>query len=205
MNLNSRLVSAFVLWGVTLSGCSLTKPQPAVHHYALTVTIPEASASTAKASLIVRPFAAADPYNQERLVYRSSAYQVDFYNYHRWAASPSEQITDWTRRYLAGSDLFAKVFPSTDGSADLELSGKIRQIEEVDHEQAWEAVLSIDFWLTRAGQHSPFWFQSYTATRQTIKRNPEAVAEALSRNLEDILGRLTSDLALVVAAPPRPG
>jgi ABC-type uncharacterized transport system auxiliary subunit len=204
MNSNTRLVSAFVLWGITLSSCSLTKPQPAVHHYTLTVTIPEAAAGTAKNSLIVRPFAAADPYNQERLIYRSSAYQVDFYNYHRWAASPSEQVTDWTRRYLAESGLFARVFPSTDGNADVELSGKIRQLEEVDHEQTWDATLSIDFWLTRPGQHSPFWFQSYTATRRAAKRNPEAVAEALSHNLEDILGRLTSDLAPVVVALPRP-
>jgi uncharacterized lipoprotein YmbA len=203
MSFNTRVVSAFVLWGMTLSSCSLTKPQPPVHHYTLTVTLPEMAAATAQTSLIVRPLAAADPYNQERIVYRSSAYQVDFYNYHRWAASPSEQITDWTRRYLAGAGLFAKVFPSTDGSADLELGGKIRQIEEVDQEQTWDATLSIDFWLTRSGQHSPFWFQSYTATRRTTKRNPEAVAEALSRNLEDILGRLTSDLAPVVAALPK--
>ena len=81
--LYARLVLALVLWSSGLSGCSLTKPQPAVHHYTLTVTVPEAAASTARTSLIVRPFAAADPYNQERLVYRSSAYQVDFYNYHR--------------------------------------------------------------------------------------------------------------------------
>ena len=187
-----------------LSGCglSLTKPQPEVRHYALTLTLPEVSPDTAKLSLVVRPFTASDPYNQERMVYRSSPYQLDFYNYHRWAASPAEQVTDWTRRYLAAAGLFAKVFPTSDGSADLTLGGKIQQIEEVDHEQTWEAVLSIDFWLTRADQRSPFWFQSYTATRQAAKRNPQAIAEALSRNLEDLLARLTADLTSVVAAQP---
>jgi hypothetical protein len=113
-------------------------------------------------------------------------------------------VTDWTRRYLRGTGLFAKVFPTPEGNADLALSGVIRQVEEVDHEQTWEAVLSIDFWLARADQRSPFWFRSYTATQQAAKRNPEAIAEAMSHNLEDILGRLTADLAPVVATPPPP-
>lgn len=193
-----------VLWGVLFGGCSLTRPRPEVRHYALALDVPEAQPGAAKTSLVVRPFTAHDPYNQERLVYRSSPYQLGFYNYHRWAASPAEQVTDWTRRYLAGTGVFAKVFPTSDGSADLALGGRVRQIEEVDHVQSWEAILSIDFWLTRSDQRSPMWFQSYTAAQQAEKRNPEAVAEALSRNLKEILGRLTADLRSVVAALPGP-
>jgi ABC-type uncharacterized transport system auxiliary subunit len=182
----------------------LTQPQPEVRHYALTLTVPEVSSGTATLSLIVSPFNARDPYNQNLMIYRSSPYRLDFYNYHRWAAAPAELVTDWTRRYLRGSGLFAKVFPTAEGDADLTLGGVIHQFEEVDHEQNWEAVSSIDFWLTRADQRSPFWFQSYTATRQAEKRNPEAIAEAMSHNLDDILERLTHDLVAVVAAPPSP-
>jgi ABC-type uncharacterized transport system auxiliary subunit len=192
-----------MVWGlavgsVLLHGCSLTKTRPDVHYYALVLTVPEAPTQTTKLSLIVRPFFARDPYNQERLVYRASPYQLDFYHYHRWAASPAEQVTDWTRRYLRGSGLFTRVFPTADGNADLAVGGVIRQIEEVDHAQSWEAVLSIDFWLARADQRSPLWFQAYTATQRSAKRNPAAVAEAMSRNLENILGQLVADLAPVV-------
>jgi ABC-type uncharacterized transport system auxiliary subunit len=200
MGINTWLLWGLAVWGVVLGSCSLTKPRPEVRHYALTLNIPEVPPGAAKASLIVRPFIARSPYGQERIVYRSSSYTLDFYNYHRWAASPAELVTDWTRRYLRGSGLFTQVFPTTDGNAELELGGVIRQFEEVDHDQTWEAVLNIDFWLTRADQRSPFWFQSYTATQQATKRNPEAIAEAMSRNLENILGRLTTDLAPVVAA-----
>lgn len=202
MNRDMRLLWGLVVWSVALSGCSLTKPRPEVRHYALALTVPEVPASAATTSLVVRPFTARDPYNQERMVYRSSPYQLDFSNYHRWAAAPAEQVTDWTRRYVRGAGLFAKVFPTPEGNADLALGGVIRQIEEVDHEQTWEAVLSIDFWLARADQRSPFWFQSYTATQQAAKRNPEAIAEAMSRNLENLLARLLADLAPIVATPP---
>jgi ABC-type uncharacterized transport system auxiliary subunit len=204
MSTGTRLLWGLALWSVLLGGCSLTKPRPEVRHYALALTVPEVPSGTVKLSLIVSPFTARDPYGQDLMVYRASPYRLDFYNYHRWAAAPAELVTDWTRRYLRGAGLFAKVFPADEGNADWILGGVIHQFAEVDHEQSWEAALAIDFWLTRADQRSPLWFQSYTATQRAEKRNPEAIAEAMSRNLENILARLTADLAPVVTAPPPP-
>jgi len=198
MNTPLRRLWQVVAWGLIVGGCSLTKPRPEVHHYTLALTLPAVQSASAKASLQVRPFSAPDPYIQDRLVYRSSPYQLDFYNSHRWASSPAEQVTDWTRRYLRGAGLFATVSPTTEGAADFVLSGRVRQFDEVDHEQTWEAVLSMDFWLTQGLNRSPIWFQSYTTSQPAEKRNPAAVAEAMSRNLENILGRLVTDLAPVV-------
>jgi uncharacterized lipoprotein YmbA len=194
----------WLLWGLTVwtilcsTGCAMVRPRPEVHYYALQLTLLGESSGAGRASLVVRPFNAQDPYDQQRIVYRSSPYVVDFYRYHRWAASPAHQVTDWTRRYLRQVGLFAKVFPSADTDADLTLSGRIQQFEEVDQNDVWQAVLSIDIWLERHGRDSPLWFQSYTATQEATKRNPEAVAEAMSRSLEDILARLVSDLRPVV-------
>lgn len=190
---------------LSLPGCSLTQPPPAVQHYVLRPAVPEEipqSAVHKRHTLLVHAFTAHDPYDQQRLVYRSSPYQLDFYAYHRWAASPAEQITDWTRQYLRKTGLFATVFPTSEGSPetiDMVLGGTIRHIEEIDHDQTWQAALSIDVWLTRPPQRTPFWFESYSATRQAAKRNPAAIAEAMSRNLETILQQLSTDLMPVVA------
>lgn len=202
MNTTGWLLGGFVVWSLVLNGCSLTKPRPEVRHYALTLNVPEVPPDSGATSLVVRLFSAHDPYTQERIVYRSSPYALDFYNYHRWAASPAEMVTDWTRRSLSGTGLFAKVLPTSDGNADLALGGVIRQFEEIDQDQTWEAALSIDFWLTRTDHRSPFWSQSYTATQRATKRNPEAIAAAMSHNLEEILQRLTADLAPIVATLP---
>ena len=200
-----RWIRTVAVGSMFICGCSLTKPRPEVHHYTLMVTVPTATTQkTAKTTLVVRPFSAAEPYNQERLVYRTSPYELDFYNYHRWAASPVQQVTDWTRQYLRGASLFAKVYPTGEGIADFALGGKIRQFDEIDKDQSWDATLSIDFWLTGIDHRKPLWSRSYTATRQTERRNPTAVAEAMSRNLEDILGRLVADLAPVVAGKTGP-
>jgi ABC-type uncharacterized transport system auxiliary subunit len=203
--MNMGWIRTVAVGSMLICGCSLTKPRPAVHHYTLTLTtIPEAATQATKSTLVVRPFSANEPYNQERLAYRTSPYQLDFYSYHRWAALPAEQVADWTRRYLRDSALFARVYPTGEGIADFALGGRIRQFDEIDNAQSWDATLSLDFWLTGVDQRKPLWSQSYVATQQTAKRNPAAVAEAMSRNLEIILGRLVGDLAPVVAASPGP-
>ncbi|MGH8007348.1 MAG: ABC-type transport auxiliary lipoprotein family protein, partial [Candidatus Binatia bacterium] len=184
------LLGGFIVWGLVLSGCSLTKPRPEVRHYALALNVPQVPSGAGTTPLVVRLFSAHDPYTQERIVYRTSPFALDFYNYHRWAASPAEMVTDWTRRYLRGTGLFANVLPTSDGNADVALGAVIRQFEEIDQGQTWEATLSVDFWLTQTDQRSPFWSQSYTATQPAARRNPEAIAAAMSRNLENILEQL---------------
>ncbi len=198
----ARLLLGAAVWSITAAGCSLTTPQPAIHHYALALQLPAPAASMAKTSLVIHPLTARDPYDQERMVYRTSPYAFDLYNSHRWASSPAEQVTHWTRRYLQTTGLFSQVFPTTDSVADVVLGGVIRQCEELDHDTTWEAALSIDFWLTRGDERSPFWFRSYTSTTPASRRNPEAIAEAMSRGLADILQRLTTDISPIVNSSP---
>lgn len=197
MNMRMWLAWGMLVWSISLTACGVTRSRPEVHHYTLTLAVPNTSVGQ-QVSLVVRPIGARDPYDQERLVYRSSAYAFDLYNYHRWASPPGEQVTTWTRRYLRGSGLFTQVFPNSDATADFVLDGTVQQFEEIDQEKTWEAAISVDFWLLRTGERTPIWFKSYSATQQAEKRTPEAIAAAMSRGLENILGQLATDLALVV-------
>lgn len=202
-----RLFLLVFLISLVLGGCSLTRSKQEVQYYALTLpTRAPAPSSPAPitASLVVRPFTAQPPYHRDRMVYRSSPYEFDFYHYHRWVTKPADMLTTLTRRSLQQSGLFTTVYPTPDAQADLRLGGVVRQYEEVDQTQAWQAVLSIEVWLSRSREPAPFWFRSYTATRPATKRNPAAVAEAMSQNLQDILARLTNDLANVLPAQTQP-
>ncbi len=202
-----RLFFPVLLTSLVLGGCGLTRSKQEVQYYALTLpTRAPAPSSPAPitASLVVRPFTAQPPYHRDRMVYRSSPYEFDFYHYHRWVTKPADMLTTLTRRSLQQSGLFTTVYPTPDAQADLRLGGVVRQYEEVDQTQAWQAVLSIEVWLSRSREPAPFWFRSYTATRPATKRNPAAVAEAMSQNLQDILARLTNDLANVLPAQTQP-
>ena len=202
-----RLFFPVLLTSLVLGGCSLTRSRQEVQYYAL--TLPTRSAAPANpapitASLVVQPFSAQPPYHRDRMVYRSSPYEFDFYHYHRWVTKPADMLTTLTRRSLQQSGLFTTVYPTPDAQADLRLGGVVRQYEEVDRTQSWQAALSIEVWLSRSREPAPFWFRSYTATQSAAKRNPAAVAEAMSRNLQDILERLTRDLAGALATKPPP-
>ncbi len=196
-----------LLTSLVFCGCSLTQSKQEVQYYALSLS-PHSPAPSGpapvKASLVVRPFTAQPPYNRDRMVYRSSPYEFDFYHYHRWVTKPADMLTTLTRQTLQQSGLFTTVYPTPDARADLRLGGVVRQYEEVDQAQSWQAVLSIEVWLSRSQESAPFWFQSYSATRLAAKRNPAAVAEAMSQNLQDVLARLTNDLAKVLATHPTP-
>lgn len=197
----------FPLFLLALAGCG--KP-PLLRHYTLTLTLPQVltQATTgpgplpALPSLEVRRLSVHDPYAQSRMVYRSSPYRVDFDDLHLWASPPAEQVSNGTIRYLRASGLFNRVLgvPYTPQDQDLILGGAVRQFEEIDRKDSWEAALGIDFWLLRAGDQRPFWFHSYQATRRAARRNPEAVAEAMSRALEQVLQDLVADLRSAVAA-----
>lgn len=201
MNIGVRLLLGAAVWSIAGAGCSLAKPQPAIHYYALALQLPAPVSSTSKASLVIQPLTARDPYAQERMVYRTSPHAFDLYNAHRWASVPAEQVTHWTRRYLQATELFSQVFPTPDGNTDFILGGIVQRCEEIDQETTWEAALSIDFWLTRANERSPLWFRSYSVTTPASRRNPEAIAEAMSQGLADILQRLTADLSPIVTTP----
>ena len=205
-----RLFFPVLLISLVIGGCSLTQSKQEVQYYALSLS-PHSPAPSGpapvKASLVVRPFSAQPPYHRDRMVYRSSPYEFDFYHYHRWVTKPADMLTTLTRRTLQQSGLFTTVYPTPDARADLRLGGVVRQYEEVDQAQSWQAALSIEVWLSRSQESAPFWFRSYSATRLAAKRNPAAVAEAMSQNLQDILARLTHDLANVLSTqtpPSRP-
>ena len=202
-----RFFFPVLLTSLVLGGCSLTRSKQEVQYYALTLPTRSAAPSSPApitASLVVRPFSAQPPYHRDRMVYRSSPYEFDFYHYHRWVTKPADMLTTLTRRTLQQSGLFTTVYPTPDARADLRLGGVVRQYEEVDQAQSWQAVLSIEVWLSRSQEPAPFWFQSYSATRLATKRNPAAVAEAMSQNLQDILARLTNDLTGALATKPVP-
>lgn len=189
--------AVLLLAGLLLGACNLGKPGPEVHFYALSVPIPEVAPMPGAPSLMLRRFVARDPFGQEAMVFRSSSYKVSFYGYHRWIAPPANLVSDWTLRYLRGSGLFSQV---SEYAGDLALSAVIRDFTELDNKDAWAADLSIDFMITRTTDGSTVWMQTYTSSQRASRRNPEAVAEAMSQGLKQVLGKLATDLRPVAVA-----
>jgi ABC-type uncharacterized transport system auxiliary subunit len=96
------------------------------------------------ASLLVERCDIDSLYDDFRIVYRVSPYEINYYSYKFWAEKPSKLIRDSLIRYMEAARLFPKMyFDSTKDAVDWTLRTTIRRVEEIDGEPAWAARLDM--------------------------------------------------------------
>jgi ABC-type uncharacterized transport system auxiliary subunit len=180
----------------TLAGCSVfsSRPIPETRYY--TLSVQGEPPVRLGGAVQIGMFSIDQPYAGERFAYRSSPYAVEYYTYHRWAGSPRTIVAAAVRDYLERA--------ATPGAEPVfEVQGNIRRFEEVDEPTGQSGALDLDLVVTRDG--TVVLQRSYMERESAEKRNPEAVAAALSRALGRILDRMVRDLPTTAAALPNAG
>ncbi len=92
-----------------LSGCAKI---PFTHYYTFHPDLVgklSASASPVPVVLAIGTFEADIPYKQDRIVFRTSPYEVGFYEYHKWLRPLTELVLDKIVRQGKASGFFARV------------------------------------------------------------------------------------------------
>ncbi|HEY0989969.1 MAG TPA: ABC-type transport auxiliary lipoprotein family protein [Kofleriaceae bacterium] len=59
--------------------------------------------------LVVEPLTTDAGYDDERIVYRTTPFRVDYYQYHRWTSAPGVMVGNYLERALEGSGKFRAV------------------------------------------------------------------------------------------------
>ena len=79
---------------------------PETRYYQLAADAPRTASATetgrGELVLVLEPLSADDAYQDERIVYRTGPYRLDYYQYHRWSASPGVMITGYLEDALDG-------------------------------------------------------------------------------------------------------
>lgn len=84
-------------------------------------------------------------YDDYRIVYRVSPYEINYYSYVFWADKPDILFEDSIASYFAEKELFQDVVLEFDQPPpDWILKARILIIEEVDEEPAWSARLAME-------------------------------------------------------------
>jgi ABC-type uncharacterized transport system auxiliary subunit len=116
-------------WGACLFlmiGCASVPP---THYYTFQPQIGSSTspaAPTYPVTLGVEAYEAETPYQQERIVFRTSPYEVNFYEYHRWLRPPTDLVTEQAQKLLQSSGLFQRVRPYTyESEPDYVIRGRI--------------------------------------------------------------------------------
>lgn len=179
---------------------------PATHYYALATPAapapahgaspPAAPAASAAPAIAIETFAADPPYDDERIVYRTDPYRVDYYEYHRWSASPGMMVADYLARAFERTGQFRAVLRGSDTTAPLALGGHIDAIEEIDvAPQRWVGHVAVQLTATDRASGDVVWTQRFDETEPLPAQTPEGLARALSVAMGRIVARAAPVLA----------
>lgn len=190
-----------VMAAMLLTGCLAPgHPAPKVDFYTLEYTpVCVEKRPLLPAVLAIQRFSIVPDYNTMRIVFKDTPFQRNEYVYHRWHADPADLVTAFLCRDLQASGLFLAVHAYGSGlPATHTLTGSVNAFYEHDLPQGWEAVLGITITLSKNDEPDitkRILFQRcYTTTRPCGTRSPAAVAQAMSKAMEEVSANLRNDV-----------
>lgn len=129
-------------------------------------------------------------YDDERIVYRVTPYRLDYYNYHRWSATPGTLIANYLERAFEKSGKFGAVTRDANPDAAVTLGGRVVAIEEVDKSKTqWFGRVVLELSLTDTKTGEVLWSEQFEENEPLAIQTPEGLARALSVALERIANR----------------
>lgn len=179
-------------WWIIASALMLTAcaSKPEVKYYTVSSSLLEAKEAKGSAVLAVEQFVGDAAYEDTRMVYRESQFELDYYYYHRWTSPPAVMISDYLRVAYARSGLFRTVESGFTPEAAAFLNGRIVAVEEVDvDEDNWKARVVIDMRLRNSKTGRVVWAETLTEEEPMDEQTPEGLARAVSRAMARIVER----------------
>ena len=180
---------------------------PPTRYYDLAA--PPAVAAAAGPTLVLDQLSTDDAYDDERIVYRTSRYRLDYYDYHRWSAPPGVLIANYLERSLERSGQFAGVVRDVTRDAPAILGGRVVALEEVDvSRKAWQGHVVVELRLIDTRTGDTLWSAQYDESEPLTRQSPEGLAEAVSVAMARIVDQaapvISARLTAHVATAPRP-
>ncbi len=191
------LTVGLAIAALLLSGCG--KPPMLVQKYLLDYPAPRLKAAPLAESLKVEQFAVAQAFNTTAMVYRTSPYKAENYNYSRWRVNPGYLVADFLIRDLRDSRLFKAVLtPDSTSKAKFSLEGGVEEIQEVDQGAAWQASLALNITLIDTSQDEitkrVLFQKNYRTAEPLTEKTPAGLAQAMSRAMERLSAQIMTDV-----------
>ena len=176
-------IVCFVSW---LAACGGKLPETRFYQ----LGSPTAHTGSGDASLVLEPLTTDGAYDDERIVYRTSPYRLDYYQYHRWSSAPGTMVGNYLEQALTHAGRFHTVTRELTTDAPVILAGRVLAIEEVDQSKtAWTGRLVVELTLTDARTAKTLWTQLFEETEPMPTQTPEGLARALSTAMDRIIAK----------------
>jgi uncharacterized lipoprotein YmbA len=195
---NRTLLDLVCLAGVLagLTGCAGGVHYP--NYYVLNLPAPVPVPDQRKplpGGVTVREFRAPAFLRAGPIVYRKSAEQLDFYNYHRWVVDPRSALTSAMIQNIEARRLFqsAHLFDGRSISEYL-LTGTLDHLEEVDKGREVFVEVCASAQLTNVRTGDVLWSDTSSETTKLEDRAVPGLVAAMSQTAERVVGHLVSSM-----------
>lgn len=203
------LISSILAFSAILvGGCAESSYRKEYYIVEVTRNAPPVAVKTDEI-LEVRRFSVNTAFATRSLIYRLSEYQYEPDYYRSYLIPPAAMLTEETRHWLANSGLFKQIMPS--GSQIVPtytLQAIVTAIYgDFTDKSAPAAVLRVRFFLAqrKSGEEKIVFSQVYRTATPLSNKTGQALIDALSKDLDDILTRLEADLqALLTGKAGKP-
>jgi len=191
--MKARVLGLLTIWLATmgLSGCAGSVP--VTHYYTFQASLPTTAETTpAKYSYTLGlAFEADELYEQNKIVFRPSSYEVSFYEYHRWLRPPVDLVAEQAQALFTKANLVQKVFVGA-GGAEYVLQGRLLMCDQWYTAQRTSSIqVVIAYQLVRAEDAETLWqtVVETTATTATVE-----ILETIKAFESAVQGNLTQTM-----------
>ena len=141
----------------------------------------------------------AEAYRRSQIVYRQSAYQMQFYSFHLWAVDPERMVGDLLFKHLGAARLFENITRAVEMTPpDFQISTDVRAIEEFDAPDRWYAHLAIEYQLVDDRTGHVLWKQLYDLRKSVPQQEPVFVVRELAALLSVMHDRMVAEIEPVL-------
>jgi cholesterol transport system auxiliary component len=199
---SSVLILLAVIGLMSLTGCFFGKT-PETRYYTLDYVPAPPPERLARGpypfTVRLREATIAEAYRRSQIVYRQSAYQMQFYSYNLWAVDPERMIDDLLFKHLRAARLFENVTRVAETNPpDFQISADVRAIEEYDSPDRWYAHLAVEYQLIEEKTGTVLWKQLYDLRAPVPQQEPVFVVRELAALTSVIHDRLVAELEPVL-------
>jgi ABC-type uncharacterized transport system auxiliary subunit len=191
---HTLFVSALALCLGILAGCGAARP---IKFYQLTTPTdsgPGNDPAPYPVTLLVGPIASSHLYRSDSIVYTSEAQAMGTYLYERWAAPPSEMISDVLLRELRASGHYQHVYSlRSDAGGNYLLRGHLYDFREISG-SVLTARVAFEFELCDRKSGTTVWSRYYSHDEPVNGKDLTAVVAAVNRNVSSGLSEVTKGL-----------
>jgi ABC-type uncharacterized transport system auxiliary subunit len=180
----------------SLAGCAGKIRYPS--YYVLNLSAPAPQATQPKpllGSVAVREFRAPTFLRAGPIMYRQSANQLDFYDYHRWAVDPRSAVTSAVVQNMQTGGAFQAVhlFDGR-GASDYLVTGTLDHLEEVDQGSNVFVEVRVSAQLMDLRTGDVLWRDTSSETTKLEHRDVPGIVAGMSQATDSAVERLVSSM-----------